>query len=79
MRYQNLCLMNKHNLEKDSERVPNIGTVMFFPYLRIIPMHLTIIFGGMFAKESTIVLLIFLGLKTFADVLMHVIEHSKLK
>jgi len=69
----------KHNLEKDSERVPNIGTVMFFPYLRIIPMHLTIIFGGMFAKESTIVLLIFLGLKTFADVLMHVIEHSKLK
>ncbi len=69
----------KHNLERDSTRVPNIGTVMFFPYLRIIPMHLTIIFGGMFAKESTAVLLMFLGLKTVADVLMHVIEHSKLK
>ncbi|NOX16999.1 MAG: hypothetical protein GXO87_01800 [Chlorobi bacterium] len=69
----------KHNLERDSARVPNIGTLMFFPYARILPMHLTIIFGGAFSKGSTISLLIFLSLKTGADLIMHWVEHSKLK
>ncbi len=52
----------------------NIGSVMAYPYARIIPMHLTLIFG-VFGG----VLPLFLVLKTFTDVLMHVIEHSILR
>jgi len=58
-------------------RVPNIGTMMFFPYLRIIPMHLTIIFGSDYAKGSSGALILFLVLKTIADLIMHMIEHAK--
>lgn len=50
-------------------------TLFFFPYLRIIPMHLTILVG--FMIPSQIGLLIFLVLKTFADVGMHIFEHRK--
>lgn len=66
----------RHNLEKDLSRKPNIGTIMFFPYARIIPMHLTLIFGGVFIKGSTGVLILFLVLKTGADLIMHMIEHA---
>lgn len=62
--------------ESDAERVPNIGTVMLFPYARIVPMHLTILAGGWMTGTSTLALLIFLGLKTGADVVMHKIEHA---
>lgn len=65
-----------HNRERDMHRTPNIGTVMFFPYLRIIPMHLTIIIGQDFAKGSSKGLILFLGLKTLADLIMHMIEHA---
>lgn len=53
---------------------------MFFPYARIIPMHLTIIFGGMFLYlgiGSVFVLVLFLGLKAVADLIMHIIEHRE--
>ncbi len=59
-----------YNRPKDSEK-QNIGTLMFYPYARIIPMHLTIIFGFIFGNG----LVLFLGLKTLADIIMHVIEH----
>ncbi|MFH1588844.1 MAG: DUF6498-containing protein [Candidatus Diapherotrites archaeon] len=62
------------------QKKANIGTVMFFPYARIIPMHLTIIFGGMFLYlgiGSVFVLILFLGLKTVADLVMHSIEHKE--
>jgi hypothetical protein len=62
--------------QMDATRKPNIGTIMFFPYARILPMHLTIIAGGAFGDASTPVLLLFLGLKTLADVIMHKIEHA---
>jgi Na+/H+ antiporter NhaD/arsenite permease-like protein len=65
-----------HNRERDMKRTPNIGTIMFFPYLRIIPMHLTIIIGSSFAKGSSGALILFLGLKTIADLIMHMIEHA---
>ena len=32
----------RYNRERDSQRVPNIGMIMMFPYARIVPMHLTI-------------------------------------
>ena len=38
-------------------------------------MHLTIIAGGSFAGASPWLLLLFLGLKTLADVIMHKVEH----
>jgi len=30
-----------HNRKRDMNRKPNIGTLMFAPYVRIIPMHIT--------------------------------------
>ena len=62
--------------EQDAGRRPNIGNIMFFPYLRIVPMHLTIILGGAVGSTGTGTLLFFLVLKTVADVIMHRIEHS---
>jgi hypothetical protein len=66
------------NRESDMNRTLNLGTIFMTPYLRIIPMHLTIIIGGMLVIEgemSVLALLLFLILKTFADVTMHIIEH----
>lgn len=68
----------KHNLAEDARHKPNIGSMMFFPYLRIIPMHMTIIGGGILAGEegwAWIPLVFFMALKTVADVLMHAVEH----
>ena len=66
----------RYDLERERDRIPNIGSIMFFPYLRIIPMHLMIVAGSRFMGNSTLALLIFLLLKTAADVAMHVIEHA---
>lgn len=63
-----------YNFKEESNKEKNIGTVMFFPYARIIPMHLTIVFG-FFLIQSTGGLIFFLILKTVADVIMHTIEH----
>ncbi|MDM8000334.1 MAG: DUF6498-containing protein [Dehalococcoidia bacterium] len=65
-----------HNRQRDRDKKPNIGCVMFFPYGRIIPMHFAIILGGWLGPKSTGALLLFLVLKTLADVLMHMAEHA---
>jgi len=54
----------------------NIGTVMLYPYARIIPMHLVIIFGSQWGGAS---ILFFSLLKTGSDALMHIIEHHQFK
>ena len=60
------------NMTKDfKDKKPNLGTLMFYPYMRILPMHLTIIFGSM----SGLGMVIFMGLKTLADLGMHMVEH----
>lgn len=67
-----------HNLGRDfKDRKPNIGTIMFYPYMRIVPMHLTIIIGGAAVESGpgTQALLLFMVLKTLADAGMHVVEH----
>jgi hypothetical protein len=64
------------NLENDRKGCPNIGTVMFLPYLRVVPMHITIISG--LALGYTGGVLLFGSLKTLADVLMHWVEHRVL-
>ena len=66
------------NHEADEAKRANLVSLMFFPYARIIPMHLTIIFGGILgaAGASSLTLLLFLSLKMLADVVMHVMEHG---
>ncbi|MEO1150534.1 MAG: DUF6498-containing protein [Pseudomonadota bacterium] len=58
---------------------PNLGTIMFMPYIRIVPMHLTIIFGGFITTlgngPNVVLLMLFMLLKTAADGAAHVIEH----
>ena len=57
----------------DQQGRPNIGLVMFLPYLRILPMHLTLALGLMAGRMGGV---LFFGLlKTIADVLMHWIEY----
>ena len=68
-----------HNIASDAAGRPNIGTLMSMPYMRIIPMHLTMIFGLGFAADARgFGFLLFGGLKTVADCVMHVAEHHAL-
>jgi hypothetical protein len=46
-------------------RKPNIGTLMFMPYLRIVPMHLTIILAMALGSGGAVWL--FVALKTLAE------------
>ena len=57
---------------------PDLGALMFVPYIRIIPMHLTIILGGLLGG-GVLGMLFFGALKTFADVAMHKVEHRLLQ
>lgn len=68
----------RYNRDLDRQGTPNIGTLMFTPYVRIVPMHLTIILGGAFAG-GPLALLMFGALKTVADVVMHLVEHAQLQ
>lgn len=74
--YINHRFSYRYNQPREQGRVPNIGSIMFFPYIRIIPMHLMIVAGSSFAGGSQGALLVFLLLKTAADVAMHVIGHA---
>jgi hypothetical protein len=66
---------------KEDEKKLDVRRVMFLPYQRIIPMHLTIMAGTfimMVLKNrlaEQFVLILFLILKTYTDVKMHRIEH----
>ncbi|MHC4953205.1 MAG: DUF6498-containing protein [Planctomycetota bacterium] len=64
----------RKNVAADLAGRPNLGTMMFLPYARILPMHLTIIFGFWMGSNRG-ALLLFMLLKTGADFLMHVVEH----
>ena len=68
----------RYNRDIDRQGTPNIGTLMFTPYIRILPMHFTIIIGSQFI-DSAATLLLFGGLKTLADVGMHYAEHGQLQ
>ncbi len=66
----------RYHLEVDRRGTPNIGTLMFTPYLRVVPMHLTIVFGALALGATGI--FVFGCLKMLADVGMHVVEHRML-
>ncbi|MDH4238821.1 MAG: DUF6498-containing protein [Phycisphaerae bacterium] len=72
------CFSFFYNRKWEGKRKPNIGKMMLFPYARIIPMHITILFGGILSSWGTfagkMTLALFMLLKSFADVIMHVVE-----
>lgn len=51
---------------------PNLGTLMFTPYLRVVPMHLAIILGADVAGSGA--LWLFTALKTGSDLLLDWID-----
>ncbi|WP_166206778.1 DUF6498-containing protein [Cognatiluteimonas telluris] len=51
---------------------PNLGALMFTPYLRVVPMHLAIILGG--NASGGFALCLFTGLKTVSDLLLDRID-----
>lgn len=68
-----------YNFKDARERPRNVGKVMLMPYARIVPMHITIIVGGVLflrTGSSVPMLALFLILKTVADALMHIHEHK---
>lgn len=67
----------KHNIQRDARGKPNLGTLMFLPYMRIFPMHLLIILGASVAATPAHFAL-FVCLKILADVTMHTVEHHVL-
>jgi hypothetical protein len=67
---------HREHVAADLERVPNIGTLMAMPYARIVPMHLTIVFGLMLGVGA---IWVFVLLKISADIVMHKVEHRVLQ
>ena len=57
-------------MEKAKKR--SIIGMMFWPYARIVPTHLFILFGAEFGSVSFV---LFIILKTIADIFMHATEH----
>jgi hypothetical protein len=69
-----------HNIRLDRAGRPNLGVMMFLPYARIVPMHFVILAGDrVVGPGAGLLLLLFVGLKTLADVVMHVVEHFVLR
>lgn len=68
---------HREHVDADLRGSPNIGKLMLLPYARVIPMHLTIIFGAILGGAGSI--LLFGSLKTAADVVMHKAEHRMLQ
>ncbi len=64
----------RRRIENTDEK-PNIGTLMFTPYLRIIPMHIFILAGG-FLGHTEKTFIIFILLKIISDVLMHIVVNK---
>lgn len=61
-----------------SKKKVNYSKLAFYPYVRIIPMHITVIAAGVLKDkfdlkfESGLILALFLVLKTIADVGMYI-------
>jgi hypothetical protein len=71
-------LSHRLNLAADIRHEHNIGAMMALPYARVLPMHLMILLGMQFEYMAH-ALLLFVALKTAADLLMHVVEHRWLQ
>ena len=69
------CYSFFYSRKWETKGKPNIGTMIFFPYARIIPMHITL-FIAFSEWGQQRVLALFLFLKMLADVIMHVVERK---
>jgi len=65
------------NIGRDRVAGAYFSTLFWLPYARVLPMHVTIISGKQIGAERA--LLLFLVLKTFADLVMHAVEHQVLR
>ncbi len=72
--FANHLLSYVMNRNRPRQQLANIGSMMFFPYIRIVPMHVFILFGA-FTVAGGRGLVFFLIMKTIADEVMHAIEH----
>ena len=70
--YINHLLSYLYNKPSETKEI-SLGILMYYPYARVVPMHLTIILGGIYYFEA---LPLFLILKTVVDVIMHFFERS---
>ena len=66
----------QQHIQADLSQGPEPRKLMMLPYLRILPMHLTLIFGVLLGGAGTAVF--FILLKTGADVALHHFEHRLL-
>jgi hypothetical protein len=67
---------HREHVASDLAHTRNLGTLMGIPYLRIVPMHLSIILA---VAVGGAVLWAFMLLKVATDVAMHKIEHRMLQ
>ncbi len=44
----------RRHIAADREGFPNIGTMMFLPFLRVVPMHLTIGLAAALGMQGTL-------------------------
>lgn len=58
------------------KEVPNIGTMMFTPYLRVIPIHLFILIGGFIQYDNPNIFSLFIILKIICDVILHIVVNK---
>lgn len=56
----------------DARGKPNLGALMFLPYLRVLPIHLAILLGA--TRIGPAALLLFVSLKTVADIALDRID-----
>ncbi len=71
--------------KEETTEIPNLGALMFAPYTRIIPMHLTIILGGFIvaggeflsADTNLAIIVLFTAIKTVVDLITHSVDFSK--
>lgn len=69
---------HREHVEADLAGRPNLGALLFMPYLRVLPMHGVILVGASHGGGAATILL-FLALKTLADIGMHRYEHRRLQ
>ncbi|MEO8230748.1 MAG: DUF6498-containing protein [Ignavibacteriota bacterium] len=75
-----------NSIKEQTDELPNIGFIMFAPYARIIPMHLTIILGGFIGvagglfstNTNLVIILLFTAIKTVVDLITHSVDFKKL-
>lgn len=72
-----LAELNAHrdDVRRDVGGKPNLGSLMFLPYLRVVPMHLMIFIGAALGDQPLAVIA-FLLLKTASDWLMQICERK---